>query len=521
MWIRGISIAVLLPALLIAVQALPGHAEQSVLTADPPPAPNPALASEIEGEADEGPSLGLEVEEVVPERVRRDPPSNPTGSQPVETDEVEPNRVDSEYPPNPELEPSPHWDGPGGPAYGGDCGGCATQCGSCATCCTPCGQPHVLWVQPEYLLWWTKGMYVPPLVTTSTDPATPRGLAGVLGQPNTEILFGDENILEGDRHGFRIRAGVWLDPCRKFGLSGEYFFLGTETNRYEAFGNASGLPILARPYFNINPRILDPLDPNFLDFDPPAREASQLVAYPNVLTGRVRVEATSSLNSAAAHFRVNVCCNDWCYRDPCYPCCVGRGNTRLDFLVGYRWTRLKEGLLISEFLEGLGMDQPGDVFDRFNTYNDFHGCDLGVQWQVRHNRWFLETLGRISLGNNRQTVDIMGTTVAPDGTELEGGLLALETNIGRYTRDDFTMIPEIGVKLGCDLTPCLTFTAGYTLFYWGQVVRPGDQIDRDINPDYVPGPPDVGPEGPLRPAFAFNPTDFWAQGLNLGLDYRW
>ena len=33
------------------------------------------------------------------------------------------------------------------------------------------------------------------------------------------------------------------------------------------------------------------------------------------------------------------------------------------------------------------------------------------------------------------------------------------------------MIPEIGVKVGCDLTPCLTFTAGYTLLYWGSVAR--------------------------------------------------
>lgn len=521
MWIRGISIAVLLPALLIAVQALPGHAEQSVLTADPPPAPDPGLAPEIDLDADDGPSLGLEVEEVAPGRVPLHAPPRPTRGDDVEADQIVPDEVDSQYSPSPDIGPPEYWEEPAGPGYAGDCGGCATQCGSCQACCTPCGPPHVLWVQPEYLLWWTKGMYIPPLVTTSVglDP-TPenRRFAGVLGLDTTEILYGGHDILEQDRHGFRIRSGIWLDPCRKIGLDGEYFFLSTATAAYEAFDNGAGIPVLARPYFNINPRELDPLEPDFGELDPPAGEAAQLVAYPDVVTGTVRVDATSSLSGAAAHFRVNVCCNDWCYQDPCYPCCVGHGNSRLDFLVGYRWTRLKEGLVISEFLDGLGLDQPGDVFDRFNTYNDFHGCDLGVQWQVRHNRWFLETLGRISLGNNRETVDIMGIT---SGTEDPGGLLALETNIGRYTRDQFTMIPEIGVKAGLDLTPCLTFTVGYTLFYWGQVVRPGDQIDRDINPDYVPGDPSFGPEGPERPAFAFNPTDFWAQGLNLGLDYRW
>jgi hypothetical protein len=528
MWIRGISIAVLLPAILIAVQALPVHAEQSVLTADPPPAPDPGLASEIEGEVLEGPDLELGLEDDAPEPVRREPRSNPIRSQPAEVDEVEadrveaevddfePNRVESEYPVRPELEPTPHWDNPGGSMYGGECGGCPTQCGNCAICCTPCGKPHVLWVRPEYLLWWTKGMDIPPLVTTSTDPDIPVDRAGVLGDPTTVILYGGDDILDGDRHGFRIRAGVWLDPCNRVGLEGEYFSLGTANEQYVAFSDATGRPVLARPYFNINPR--DEFDAP----DPPAREDSQLVSYPDELAGTVSVAATSTLSSAAAHVRINVCCKNWCYPDPCYPCCWGQGNARLDFLVGYRWARLKERLRIFEDLTTLIDEPPGDVLDRFTAYNDFHGCDLAVQWQVRHNRWFLETLGRISLGNNRQTVDIFGNTVftQPVPAEFEGGLLTQTTNIGRYTRDDFTMIPEIGVTLGCELTPCLTFTVGYTLLYWGRVARPGDQIDRDVNPDYLAPPLD--PDSiPARPEFVFDSTDFWAQGLNLGLDYRW
>jgi hypothetical protein len=28
-------------------------------------------------------------------------------------------------------------------------------------------------------------------------------------------------------------------------------------------------------------------------------------------------------------------------------------------------------------------------------------------------------------------------------------------------------------------------------------------------------------QGALRPTFSFHDTDFWAQGLSLGLDYRW
>jgi hypothetical protein len=52
------------------------------------------------------------------------------------------------------------------------------------------------------------------------------------------------------------------------------------------------------------------------------------------------------------------------------------------------------------------------------------------------------------------------------------------------------------------------------------VVRPGDQIDLDINENLLP--PQMPPiTGPQRPAFSFVETDYWAQGLRFGLDCRW
>ena len=42
-------------------------------------------------------------------------------------------------------------------------------------------------------------------------------------------------------------------------------------------------------------------------------------------------------------------------------------------------------------------------------------------------------------------------------------------------------------------------------------------IDRNINLGYIP--PVIEPvEGPEVPAFSFKDSDFWAQGLNLGLE---
>jgi len=88
------------------------------------------------------------------------------------------------------------------------------------------------------------------------------------------------------------------------------------------------------------------------------------------------------------------------------------------------------------------------------------------------------------------------------------------------------MIPEIGFTLGYNLTKRLKLTTGYTLLYWSNLVRPGDQIDLDVNANLLPrnngGTPDPATIVPGdHPRFVFRQTDLWAQGLNLGAEYTW
>jgi len=79
------------------------------------------------------------------------------------------------------------------------------------------------------------------------------------------------------------------------------------------------------------------------------------------------------------------------------------------------------------------------------------------------------------------------------------------------------------LTLGYDLTPRLKATVGYTLLYWTNVARPGDQIDLNVDPRQFPPVNPLQPPPPTataQPAFALHTSDFWAQGLNVGLDYR-
>ena len=104
-----------------------------------------------------------------------------------------------------------------------------------------------------------------------------------------------------------------------------------------------------------------------------------------------------------------------------------------------------------------------------------------------------------------------------------GGYFALPTNIGHHTRTVFAVVPEVGLNVGYRITPWASVFVGYTFLYANDVVRPGNQINRNINPTQSVswgGGKFLNPQGPAEPSFKFNSSDFWAQGINVGLDFR-
>ena len=64
---------------------------------------------------------------------------------------------------------------------------------------------------------------------------------------------------------------------------------------------------------------------------------------------------------------------------------------------------------------------------------------------------------RASPWARRTVVDISGSTrtTNPAGVEstAQGGLLALSTNIGHCTQDNFAVVPELDLNLGFQFTP--------------------------------------------------------------------
>jgi hypothetical protein len=404
----------------------------------------------------------------------------------------------------------------------GGCDSCGTAgCDSCSVglyedlCYQDYGRIYISlpahgWVHAEGLTWFQSGMRLPALVTTS-PVGTPRPVAGVLGQQGTTVLFGDsEDTFSDSTGGFRIRFGTWLGAVPGLGIEGEYVGLSSRTASF--FDQSTGAPgsrILARPFFNMGR----------------GQNDAELVSFPNVVRGNVGVDLTNQLSGSAFRFRRQLCCSTGCgYSD--WASQSVPVSSRLDLTAGYRFWQLGESLAIQEQLTTLnGSNGAGsfDITDRFQTRNQFNGAELGVMWQGRRGWWSMDALMRVGLGNVLQTVMIDGSTATTENnqtTNYNSGFLTQRTNIGTYTRDRFTMVPELGINFGYQMTRRLRGTVGYSLIYWGNVVRPGDQIDLDVNTNLLP--PEVTPfTGALRPQFQFQQTDYWVQGLSFGAEFRW
>ena len=360
--------------------------------------------------------------------------------------------------------------------------------------------------------WWIKQGQIPPLATVGTLDSL-----GALG-PGTTTLFGDD-LNYGERLGGRFTIGYWLDSCQTRGIEASYFFLGGPSDNFSASSsNLPGSLLLARPFFNVITGLQD----------------SQLVSFPDIINGSIGISSNSQLQGAEFNLVCNRCCcrNDCCQTDCCQTNCCYQSGHRVDFIAGFRYLGLNEDLHITENLTFLPTAPlpfvPGEtitVVDGFGTRNNFYGEQIGARGEWYRGRWFMNVLGKVALGDTHQEVRISGTTDFTDPgvptVRQQGGLLALPTNIGSYSRDQFSVVPEIGINVGRQVTDHLRVFAGYTLLYWSGVVRPGDQIDFGVNPTQLPtstGPGTLVGEAPA--GLRFPQHGFLGARINLGLELR-
>jgi hypothetical protein len=375
----------------------------------------------------------------------------------------------------------------------------------------PFGPSGRFWGSAEYLLWRIRDPQLPALVTSSPT-GTPFATAGVLGQATTTVLFGDGPQNMGLFSGGRFTLGYWLAPVDSgLGVQASGFWLGKRSDSFSTSSDSTGNPPISRPYVSA---ITGTEQAFTVSSGPPNAFA----------TGAVNAALSSWLRGAEFDFA-----------------CAGEdtGSSRRTWLLGVRYAELGENLTIiqnTNLLPGNGILFAGNavlqspdgvqISDAFGTRNRFYGAQFGVRQILDFGRFDIDASAKIALGSVHQEVDIQGSSsivsagvVTPAATP--GGLLAVGSNIGNTTRNCFAVLPEVDLKVGYKFSENLTAFVGYNFMYLSSVVRPGDQIDRNVNIANVPTSLAFGLSGgPANPAPQFNRTDFWAQGISFGVLFK-
>jgi hypothetical protein len=385
---------------------------------------------------------------------------------------------------------------------------CPDVCSSSDVCCESCWcdcclpRKNTFWLRGEYLLWTVKAMSLPPggLITVNTLGGFP-----ALGNAGTFIAHGADDVGTNLRSGGRFTVGFGLPCLGEAGFEATYFFLGTRGTTATFGGDGTPGAAFGRPFTEVGPSVT-PF---------PGNQNAELVSGNNLpsgvnTAGQAKVTTSNEFWGVEGNFRHNLC--GWC----CW---------NVDFLWGVRYLSLTENLGISENLTSMstGSTSTFAVNDQFHTRNQFLGGQIGLDCEYRWRRWFIDATGKLALGGVREIATINGSTVINGGMPIAGGLLTQPTNIGRYSRDTFAVVPELGFKFGYNFTERLRGFVGYDVVYMSSVVRPGDIVDRNVNSNWLPGNrPSSGPVlGPALPQFSFRTTDFWAQGVCFGLQWSY
>jgi hypothetical protein len=388
-----------------------------------------------------------------------------------------------------------------------------------------------VYVDAEYLHWWIKPLSInPPLLTTGEASAIPGQGSGILGSTGTTILFGQDNVSPKPFDGARITIGGWLDcgyrsECdRPIGIEASYMVLGRVATHFSASSDSSGNPLLARP-------VVDAAS---------GAETALLVSTPLQSTNTPTTSGTASasatsVSGAAGSFNVDTSTEMWGAELNVFVPLIGKSHFMLGGLIGARYLNFEEGVGITQqtsvlgngvaFLNGLPAGAPATlaITDSFDTRNNFYGGQLGAQASLNLKNVTLTAMGKIALGAMQQQALINGQTglslADQPVASTTGGLLALPSNMGKFNVYQFAVVPEGAVNISVQLTDKIHIHAGYTFLYLNNVVRPGNQIDRVIDPTQLPSSQSFTGGAAAHPAFDFQRTEFWVHGVTAGLGF--
>jgi hypothetical protein len=352
----------------------------------------------------------------------------------------------------------------------------------------------------DYLLFWQRRDPSPPLVQIlPTSLANFEANGGNLPPNAAATVFGAHGTDPGDFSGVRVFLGAYLDDAKCWGVDGSYLQLFQKSDSFAI--SSAGVPVIGRGFFDVASG-----KDAFLRYSTPDGST----------TGFIRADAPVEMYTFDANIRA---------QGPSFL------SDRVDYLGGFRYLNLRDSNTIDS---GATISSPtgGPPFaitshENFKATNQFYGGQFGVETHYRYGCFTLNFTAKAATGWVKQEVHIDGFSTtqvgaAPVQTFPNQSILYVQpTNAGSFSRNIFAVLPEFMVNLGYQITPHLRATIGYDYLDVTSVQRSGAAIDPQINSSLTKFVLTQQTSTIRRPVFNFSGTDYWAQGLMLGLAYSY
>ena len=352
----------------------------------------------------------------------------------------------------------------------------------------PARRPYV-WAHFDLLLWRvTNGPVRVPVLTENNNPNS----VGSINEAGTRVLVGGtgRDIRYEGLQGLRISAGAWLDADGHFGVELAGFRMEPDMAGYVA--TTGGVPTLAIPVNSLTT----------LGANPAGETALNSGGSPSAI--RIRGTADIWGTELNALFVANP-----------------EDEVALGLLFGGRYLNFSEKFELTDIFYDTMNTGTIAVRDSFETRNHFGGVNLGAQARWNLGRWQASLGGKVAVGIVRQNLDVRGETVINGSAfgmanaSFPGGVFSQASNIGNYTQDRLGVLPEANFRLAFAVTQNLRVSVGYDALFMNSVLRPGNQLDRNVNLNQSV----LFGNGALLPqrAPAVSESSLWMHGVNFGI----